>query len=157
MKTLSIDPSSTATGWAVWDGNILKSHGVIRPKKKYDADERSRLTVTAISDLLYAYEIGQAIYEEAQKIDAYGRKNIHIYKKAVRRVMARLVSELGEENVYPIDPQGWKGNVKKAHTIRIVNLTYGLELTDDNEADAIGIGQWFLKRQKIDPIKPVGG
>ena len=159
MRTLSIDPSSTATGWAVWYGGDLGPHGVIKPSRKCEADERVSQTIEVLTDMLGVYAITRAVYEEAQKIDAYNRKGIHIYKKAVRVIAMTLVDILGKDNVYTIDPQTWKGSDKKEHTIRKVNLVYRLDLQnkDNDEADAIGIGEWFLKRQKINPIKPVCG
>ena len=157
-RTLSIDPSSTATGWAVWEDDELADYGVMRPPCQLEPDERIRIIVAHLENVIQLKGIEQAVYEEPQKIDASKKKHLWIYKKAVRNVMALLVEKLGRENVYPIDPHFWKGSVKKTHTIRNVNLIYGLSLVDRDSdiADAIGLGEWFLKRQKIHPISSIG-
>ncbi|GAF92409.1 unnamed protein product [marine sediment metagenome] len=158
VTTISLDPSSTATGFAIWQWGKLSCHGVIKPPRKDEADERIRKMVEFVEDLIATYNVSQAVFEEPQKIDPGGyKKNLWIYKKAVQNISSHLVTLLGEGNVYPVGPQMWKGSSKKKHTLREVNLIYGLELTDDNEADAIKIGEWFLQRQRFNPIPPICG
>ena len=68
-----------------------------------------------------------------------------------------MVEQLGLYNIYGVTPQTWKGNRPKEYTLDIVNKTYSLELIpkENDIADAIYLGGWFLERQKIDPIQPI--
>ena len=166
ITAISMDPSSTQTGYSIYqqrDCSIeLIDFGSIKPPAKLPAVERVESMVIDLGVLISKHKpaqgfiecLGKATYQRGGKS---GNAGEHVLRKAWAVLYALLVEQLGLYNIYGVTPQTWKGNRPKEYTLDIVNKTYSLELIpkENDIADAIYLGGWFLERQKIDPIQPI--
>jgi len=164
MNLLSLDPSLTCTGWAVWDvrddwrwtKKSLIDHGHYKtdPKDGSDDDRLDLLTGT-MQEKMRDFYVEKVVYEKAPLVNR-GRvsNNILKYRRAVDYVSQTCNLQIGRENVYGCFPTTWKGSGKKEDTILIVNDAFDLnfEYKENDIADAIGIGLWFIERQRCHPI-----
>jgi Holliday junction resolvasome RuvABC endonuclease subunit len=173
LRVLAIDPSSTATGWALFECTEdyrapgLLDYGAIKPKRNQDNHKRIEAMALGVDILCEQHRPHLAFIETMGKAP-YIRKgpngqvvqtvaNQATLRQAWAVIFAALVANLTFENVYGVSPQRWKGSKSKDYTLDIVNTLYGLELQskDNDQADAIYIGQWFIKTQGIDPLPPL--
>jgi len=161
MKLLSLDPASKKTGFAVWEtdgtsGTELLDYGLISHQGRL-MNRLMRLS-DDIDRLLADNQIEQAVMEKPVRNYNQTYPNSDSYLSACKVVRELLEDRLGKKNVFGVNVQTWKGSGKKKDTIRIVNLVWKLELTekDDDIADAIKLGEWFIKRQRFNPLPPLG-
>lgn len=158
---LALDPSSTATGWAVltcddeWRHIDLDHYGVINRKGGKDwIPPLSEATVALVQRM----PATAAIFEKASI--PYGRKmrqqDFNTYATAVSVVRNALLVGFGSDNVYGVTAQTWKASEKKAATIKRANYTFDIDLQpkDHDKADAIMLGVWFIERMRVHPIPP---
>jgi len=61
--------------------------------------------------------------------------------------MAGALKALFTENVVLVPVQQWKGNVPKEITQKRVLKHWGCKSGDDNITDAVGIGDWYIRKQ----------
>jgi Holliday junction resolvasome RuvABC endonuclease subunit len=169
MKTktitlLSIDPSLTSTGYAVWgvedwrlERKTLLDFGCYKTRATDSDGERLDCLTGTIREIIRCQMVDVVVYEKATAYNYgnRGQKNIQKYRDAVAHVDRACADMIGRENVYGVTAPTWKGTGKKHSTIKKVNLVFGLELKqrDNDAADAIGIGMWFIGRQRVAPIK----
>jgi Holliday junction resolvasome RuvABC endonuclease subunit len=169
MKTktitlLSIDPSLTSTGYALWVFNDWKverknliSFDCYKTNPKDSDGERLDCLTGTIREIIRGQMVDVVVYEKATAYNYSdrGQKNMQKYRDAVAQVDRACVDMIGRENVYGVTAPTWKGTGKKHSTIKNVNLIFGLDLLqkDNDIADAIGVGLWFIERQRVAPIK----
>lgn len=159
-KTLiSLDPSSTCTGYAVFEYDD-KDCELVRKRckliisgawdlKKHNSTLYDRIECLGenISSLCFEWKPDCATYELPDNCNR-GYANSNAYYQAVFKTQAKLWEILGSDNCFGVEVQAWKNQKKKRDTIREVNSDYRLKLTDkdDDEADAIGIADQWLQR-----------
>ena len=165
---LALDPSSTCTGWAVFHRNAragikLHRYGRVKASKRLSVPERVESMVIDLGVVIMKESPDCAFIERPGKANYFNKQGQRTSSgtdtlyHAWACIYAMLAEHLGLYNVYGVRPQSWKGNGSKLATIETVNLAYGLSLTltENDMADAVYMGGWFLERQKIDPIKPL--
>jgi len=164
MILASFDPSSSCLGYAIFEWNkggdtILQTSGQIKypPKAKmcmFDKVEKIKEDVyTLVTDRQDGWGCTHAVYELPDKCNR-GYANSTPYYQAVIAVQVKLWEMLGPERCTGVPVQLWKGSRKKEITIKEVNESYDLDLTmkENDEADAIGLGDKYL--HKISVNKP---
>jgi len=164
MNLLSIDPSMTCTGWAAWS---VPDDWTLEPKYLTGFDSIKTDTSDCVAARLdkLRYELEQVlgftlpdmiVYEAFPGCHYSGRgvKNIEKYIAAVERVNATCAKEIGYKNVIAVKATTWLATRKKQDTLDKVNLYFGLDLKkkDNDLADAIGLGMWFVERMRCHPI-----
>lgn len=157
MKLLSIDQSTKATGWAIFDDTDLILHGVIAPKSGEDLWERMQIIRNEVDRLIKENKPkavvieGIAMLRDQQALIKLGQLQGLIMASAFSRHI-------------PIDiymPTHWRklngfkqgGGVKrdflKQQAIDMIEKDYGLSPTED-EAEAIAIGvAWLREHGKL--------
>ena len=164
MRLISLHPSSTHTGVAIWSVNddwtvpILVHRETIVPEGDTE-DEKNLGLAAQVVETSHRFACETAVLERYSPVNfGKARRGMDIYKRAVDAVRLALVRELGPDNVYGVVPQTWKGSHKKKDAIRMVNdkFNLGLRAKDEHEADAIGVGLWFIHRMSFNPIPPIG-
>lgn len=164
---LSLDPSSTKTGYAFlqcsadYRGSIgLLEHGVIKPK---GSDEQTRFESLA-DELRYLIEKNdpdEAVFEKANPVfrnRPYNRRNHLQYVQAVNVAEQVLCQRLGARNVYGLFAETWKQTEKKRITVRRANLLFDLDLSETRDhdiADAIMLGVFYIERQRYSPLPTI--
>lgn len=160
-KLISIDSSSTKTGWAYFEnGSYVKSDVInldtkeLKKKYKGNSDERVRDMCLAIWDLLKAYSPDIIVIEKL---------NVTRNMSAVRMLMKVIgsvytYSLLNDCFYYEIQPSQWRSALsmqskgRKRDEYKQLSIDYiknilGKEVTDD-ESDSICAGIGYIKMFK---------
>lgn len=157
-KTISLDTSSSKTGWAYFESSKYKKSGVIdldtkECKKKYkgNSDERVKDMCLAIISLLEKYKPDIIVIEKL---------NVSRNMTATR-ILAKIIgvvycySLLHDCFYYEIQATQWRGQLdmqgkgKKREDFKQLAIEYvknmlGIDVTDD-EADSICAGIGYIK------------
>jgi len=162
---LSLDTSSTKTGWAIFGNGIYEESGVLDWSNVKETEYRLLIMYTDIIQLINKYEPDILVIEK-DIVGSGKRQNmstINTLVKLIGGIWAYCVQlnmdtpmnfQTGEFNVYYVEytPSEWRKLVGitarkrddcKAASIKIIKDTYNKDV-DDNEADAINIGQAYI-------------
>lgn len=155
MKILAIDASTKSTGVAIFSEGALLGSSCITSAST-DLYKRIHIMVNNIQTLVEQLSIGTIVMEE---VIPDHTKNTNTFK-ALMYLQALLHIQLHDthpevkiELVYPGSwrsacgikiGRGVKRESLKAADIAFANTTYGLNITNDDQADAICIGHAYL-------------
>lgn len=162
---LSLDTSSTKTGWAIFKNGIYKESGVLNWSHVKETEDRLLLMYIDIIQHIDKYEPDILVIEK-DIVGSGKRQNmstINTLVKLIGGVWAYCIQlnmdtpmnfQTGEFNIFYIEytPSEWRKLVGiiahkrdecKAASIKIIKDTYNIDV-DDNEADAINIGQAYI-------------
>lgn len=156
MNILALDPSTKATGYALYKDGKLEKHGVLRASQN-DARARIKRIVKQLMEILEGEHIDIVVYEDVRPDDiAYKNERT---RRPLTWVQGGLVLSIFDvfpnaknKFYYPSEwrakcgiknGRGVKRDQAKAADIQFVRDTFGLDVCDD-EADAIGIGYAYI-------------
>ena len=162
---LSLDTSSTKTGWAIFGNGIYEESGVLDWSHVKETEDRLLIMYIDIIQLINKYEPDILVIEK-DIVGSGKRQNmstINTLVKLIGGVWAYCVQlnmdtpmdfQIGEFNVYYVEytPSEWRKLVGitarkrddcKAASIKRIKDVYSLNV-DDNEADAINIGEAYI-------------
>jgi len=155
MKTkpttlLAFDPSLHATGWASFhNGNYYKS-GVIRIPKTFKGVDAVFMMWSQWQCQGSDDKRPEAVVGEVQE---YRHKNERASVNSLLLLNGVCFGFLAMTEALikvAYTPQQWKGTTpKKIHNQRVKDYIGGLDITDDNELDAIGLGLYYLAGRKL--------
>ena len=159
---LSIDPSTSATGIALWCGcKLVDSYALKIPKtlKKAEKEDGRNVEILfkkrvlyideAIENIISAHDISQIVIE-----DQYLGRSVKSLKVLVEfRAAIETIAAQNGVSVTRCMPSEWQryalGSLKKGETkaksVEKVYDLFGISVTHD-EADAILIGWWYINR-----------
>lgn len=164
---ISLDQSTTACGYAVWENSCLIGHGVYKPSALDSADKRIEEIRKWFSSLLeYCAQKGniKLIYFEdiqlqetingSKKYFGNSQNNVVTFKTLahLQGVLANVCLQNGYEYKF-ITPSSWKSKCgiksqyrrdQKKETMDFVDKIYNITSKED-EADAICIGKSQLE------------
>ena len=150
MNVLGIDPSLTATGYAVFIDSKLRESGVIKPNKNGTVEERIEHIRDAIQRKIEHYKLKTAVIEGY----SYGSKGRATFTSGelggvLRNYFHRNNIEL---TVYPptvikLFATG-KGTAKKELMIMKAYKKWGIEFDNSDECDAYCAARCFLDGDK---------
>lgn len=159
MTILALDASTKNTGWALFDSetNKLLEYGCINSSST-DLIKRINIMKEGISAILDKYpKIEKIILEEVRPQTEIG--NIKTFKALIylQAAIVFLIHEKGnKQDIKYLYPSSWRKqcgiktgksitrDILKKEDIKFVNNFYHLNLTNDDIADAIGIGHAYL-------------
>lgn len=157
-RLLSLDTSSSKTGWACYENATYKKSGVIdfdtkELKKKYQGDSERRLEdmCLAIINLLKEYEPDIIVIEKLN----VGRNMVAVRHLAKVIGVVYCYAILNDCFYYEIQPSQWRSQIGiqsikkdrkqlKQEAIEYVKNNLGINVTDD-EADSICAGIAYIK------------
>lgn len=162
---LSLDTSSTKTGWAIFGNGVYEESGVLDWSHVKETEDRLLIMYIDIIQLINKYEPDILVIEK-DIVGSGKRQNmstINTLVKLIGGIWAYCVQlnmdtpmdfQTGEFNVFYVEytPSEWRKLVGitarkrddcKAASIKIIKDTYDKDV-DDNEADAINIGQAYI-------------
>jgi len=162
---LSLDTSSTKTGWAIFGNGIYEESGVLDWSHVKETEDRLLIMYIDIIQLINKYEPDILVIEK-DIVGSGKRQNmstINTLVKLIGGIWAYCVQlnmdtpmnfQTGEFNVYYVEytPSEWRSLVGitarkrddcKAASIKRIKDVYSLNV-DDNEADAINIGEAYI-------------
>lgn len=150
--TLSIDASTSATGWAVYDGSQLVESGVIKAKGSFleralvMASELRKVQLRTIKERKKTFE---SIVIEKNNVGGVNQQSVIKIGIATGIILGKLIAD----DVYFVNVSTWrkysgvKGRGKKELkqlAINLVSQLYQKQVKDD-EADAILVGRYFVE------------
>ncbi|MES9544531.1 hypothetical protein [Streptococcus intermedius] len=152
--TLSLDASTSVTGWAVFDGSILVESGAIKPKSK-SFYERGRLMTNELKMIqLRAIESYKKPFDYIviEKNNVMGPNQQSMMSIGI--VTGMILCKLVADEVYFVNVSTWRKHWKfsykdrskksmKKQSIETVEREFNKTVKDD-EADAILIGSYFV-------------
>lgn len=149
---LSIDASTSATGWAVFDDSQLVESGVIKAKGSFleralvMASELRKVQLRTIKERGKPFE---SIAIEKNNVGGVNQQSVIKIGIATGIILGKLIAD----DVYFVNVSTWrkysaiKGRGKKElkqQAISLVSQLYQKQVKDD-EADAIMIGRYFVE------------
>lgn len=152
--TLSLDVSTTGTGWAVFDGSTLVKSGVIKPKPK-SFYERAKIMASELKTVqLRALQKYDKPFEDivVEKNSVMGPNQQSMIKIGI--VTGIILERLVADEIYFVNVSTWRKYWKfsykdrskksmKQQAISTVADGFQKQVKDD-EADAILIGSYFV-------------
>lgn len=149
---LSLDVSTTCTGYALYLGNKLEDYGVITHKSN-DWVERVRFMAVTVNNLNKAYGITHIVIE-----DTYVSKNVNTVKKLCM-AQGILLGSVPTAKLIQVYPASWKSHFgmtkkktsrgeQKDSSVTIAEAMVLASITSDDEADAILMGRYVVDNAK---------
>jgi hypothetical protein len=121
--------------------------------RRFDWLERIDAMVDGVSRVVGEVDPGTVLIEQPEHFGGGGRAGAARNSGSVLKLMAlvfsirQMVLEVSAAaSVVLIPVRTWKGQVPKVVTMNRVRRSWGWEGTDDNEADAVGIGDWWIRK-----------
>ena len=151
MITLSLDPSTKASGWAIYKDQDLYDHGVITASSSnlYNRIEKMQIEIDKI---IKQYKVERVIIEDVLPQDVENNSKVY---KALMYLQGAIMKIMNKNNLVDkvkfIFPSEWrklcgihtgrgiKRGSLKPKDIAFVKSQFDLSVGDD-EADAIAIG-----------------
>lgn len=169
MKSLGLDTSTVATGWVLLNDGVLVDKGTIRPVDelaKAAKITKKEATSRLRDELKKFFHITSRIREIIDRTDpdvlvvedSFMKTNASVLRLLARlsggplfywylkhglKRKAFLVMASSARRVV-----GCKGNAKKPEVIQFLKSTYGVEISDDNEADAMVLALYGYKEYR---------
>lgn len=145
-KIIGLDLSTKCSGYSIFEGNKLKSHGTIDLSKNKDMDQRTRQMMVAVGKLIKKESPDYVIIE-----DSFSKGNVQVTKDLAYIIGAAIYqSELSKAVSEKVLPSQWRSKIGilqskkkrpelKQEAIDMVRERYGFDPIED-EAEAILIG-----------------
>jgi Holliday junction resolvasome RuvABC endonuclease subunit len=157
MLLLSLDPSSTRTGYALMHGaedRQLVEAGILKPTTTKDARTRIRQMAADLRALLAETAPDEIVIEVPGSQVSRGRHaggaGLTIYGTAVGYLLA-VLDHHAADRVIEVDAWVWtKGQQKAKRTTRVGAMYRNYDERKDRGgdcADAIGLGRWWLRHK----------
>ena len=157
MKILSLDQSTTKTGFSVFEDDGLKSYGIIRPKRDKNKSSLENMFLSIV-EKIEAEKPSIVLIE-----DVYLKKgkqfNIHTHK-ILSNLQGMCIAHfvLNQIEYEIIHPTVWKNRVVGKNKLTKKDTQSFLENLcskhfKEDEADAICIGLYFLYCKKFAPCQ----
>ena len=165
---LSLDPSSTACGWALLDlaGRILEG-GIIKPSKvRAEPQFRIKSMAEDFEQLLNEFRPGIVFIEitsgkvgtnrhkgAGAGLATYGMAVGFLWCVAANWLRQLPAEQQGQTEVVVVKENDWTRGVPKADRIAAVAAEFSqynpIEDPGGDLADAIALGQWHIKEYKV--------
>ena len=152
-KLLSIDSSSSSTGYSIFEDGEYSRHGLINLKSVKDSEERVRKMIAEIYELI-ELEKPKIIVTEMTTVTRNAQA-----QRTLTMVLGAILGKCVEEGIfyYSFRPTEWRALISKEKkprkreelklwSIQTVNELYDIHDANDDESDAILIGQAYVNK-----------
>lgn len=153
-KLFTIDPGTSATGWALFENNSLIEWGHIT--EKGDPFDRCSAISKALYYLVSYHQPDMVVSEYPHK----GGPGMRAKSITILFHFCGMLHAYMNHIQVPIrfiEPSVWKGQVSKKidhpKIIKKIRNTYGTDVSEvsGDTLDALGIGWWWLNEREPDP------
>ena len=163
MRVLGFDISSVATGWAVIEDGTLTVSGVIRPvdelKDRYGTKKATKAALRESDIFLHVTRRASQIMEQVKPDNVVVEDCFLKRNASVLRILSRLSGgvlyrwlQLGSRTPYVVMASharaslGCRGTSTKEQVMAFIKARYGIQISDDNVADAFILAMYgYLK------------
>lgn len=150
---LSLDMSTTSTGWCVWENNRIKEYGLITADKEQPLNVRIHRMWTGIAQILEKFPAINRVVVEDPLPRTSKITNEATYRALnwLQGYVGVMLKDSGLKDIEFIFPNSWRSKIGiktgynkkrdqlKEEDIAWVKNQFGIDVNDDI-ADAIGIG-----------------
>ena len=149
---LSLDMSTTSTGWCVWENNRIKEYGLVVADKDQPLNVRIHKMWTGIAQILEKYPAINRVVVEDPLPRTSKTTNEATYRALnwLQGYIGVMLKDSGLKDIEFVFPNTWRSKVGiktgqrtrerlKAADMAWVKNQFGIDVNDD-VADAIGIG-----------------
>lgn len=147
---LAIDPSSSCSGWAVFDaaGQIV-GHGRIKPKRGDTPPARVSVMIFELSQIARQHGVELVVIEEPAPSSKVGFTSIP-YVTSYGRIYEAMRTAYQVETV-PASrwTRGRRKPARAAYVKAAVPTYTGKGDSGMDEADAIGLGLWWTAKRRL--------
>jgi len=155
---LAVDPSSTCTGYAVFDGATLREAGRLRPRSEEGAMVRIATLCADLAELLAAVGPAVVVIETtsgkvAGRLRRQGVSGLAVYGMAVGALWREAVfwaQVKPERSVALVAENVWTAGVPKGRRLALAARLYpqyqGERDKGGDAGDAIMLGRWWIER-----------
>jgi len=161
MKLLCIDPGTRKMGVAVFELDGKKKRGrllkcfveVISRKKVAKWQDRIDMMADKAIEICNKEKPDRVLIEQPRLFLSTRKGQAASNSGAVLKLMGMVYCMAGALGVVKgrevtlVGVQQWKGNVPKHITQKRVLWHWGCKSGDDNITDAVGIGDWYIRKQ----------
>lgn len=151
-RSLALDLSTRATGWAIFEEKTLMLAGTRRITSISEIDQRIFAMSQFINDMIKNYKIDRVVIEDIQL-----QRDTLVYKNLAKMQGAAVVALLTRSIQYEyVTPSQWRSfcNIKskvrsdqKREAILLIKKWYDLSLSED-ACEAICIGRSLVERNE---------
>jgi Holliday junction resolvasome RuvABC endonuclease subunit len=148
-RILACDPSSQKFGWSVVEsagpGRITRhASGRLSPSKASEAHDQYTQIVLNLVGVIERHQVGAIVFEVPTGNSGYRMRGMSAasYGRAVE--IPHTIAVLRGLPWRAIDVATRKGDVSKSYTVGMVRRLLAYEARWEDEADALGLGCWFL-------------
>ena len=159
MTILSLDTSSTSTGWAFFVDNIYNQSGVIdlttKENKKLPSDDRIEKMCLNIFNLIKRYDPDTVVIEKLTV--SRNMVTVRVLAKIIGTVYAYALQN--KIRYVELEASQWRASLhmqkrgRKRDEYKKLSIQYAKSVANkdvtDDEADAICIGQGFLRMNNV--------
>ena len=150
---LSLDMSTSCTGWCVWENNRIKDYGCIVADKELPLNKRIHKMWAGIAQVLEKYPAINRVVAEDPLPRTSKDTNEHTYRALnwLQGYVGVMLKDSGLNDLEFVFPNEWRSKVgiktgynKKRDVLKVEDMKwvknqFGIDVNDDI-ADAIGIG-----------------
>lgn len=147
---LAIDPSATATGYAVVSTlhpkrPLLIESGTWHPSAAKGAPDRYDQLADFMARVIADHSVTTAIIETPSGGQRHSATQLMVYAQAIG--VCRAACHRSGAVVMPVKVNEWKGQARKSGTALYAAAAFGIstEGRSHNEMDALGIADWWLR------------
>jgi len=150
-RLLAIDPGTRKAGYAIFENGLyLCSDVIIIKNKKLTWLQRVDFIIIEITQLLKHFKIDIVVIEEPQLFIGSRKGRAASNSGSVLKLTAlvhsiRIICRIKKIKVYLIPVRKWKGTVPKAITQKRIKRHLGIDITQLDESDAVGLGLWYVR------------
>lgn len=162
---LGVDPSSTATGYALlWcgDARVLEA-GLLKVQARWPVLKRVDAMVADLAGVLDEWDVGRAVIEVPSGKVHRGRHGgggagLSLYGLAAGAMRQLLIARLGAEAVSSVTAEQWTGGKRKQARNLLLAAeigSYAAVRSSDrggDVGDAIALGRWWWRRHGADAV-----
>jgi len=153
-RLLALDPSSTAVGWAIFDGGELRTLGVFRAASDNPMSRIAKLA-DAVARLADAWQPDTVVIETVSGMHRHAR-SMSVATCAMAQGAIWYVVGKGQvggpRTISPIKENAWtkgKPKAKRAELVKLTQPVYAEFQRKDGDrgldaADAVGLGLFYL-------------
>lgn len=162
MKILSLDQSTTCTGYSIFDNSELVEYAALKPSKKIN-DVNMYSMFMKIVELIEKTNPDKILIEDVylkmqKQYDKKTKKWKTVFNVDTHKILSNLQGMLiayfllHQIDFEIIHPSSWqklikkKGSVSKDETQSFVNNKYSIDVKNDNISDSIAIGTYYLTK-----------
>lgn len=160
VRLLCIDPGTRKMGVAMFEvdhrkrtSQLLKYFVVLIPKSKGEWHARINTMTDRAIHFCNTNQPDMVLIEEPRLFLSTGKGQAASNSGAVLKLVATAyciagaLKALFTDRVIMVPVQQWKGNVPKEITQKRVLRHWNCRSGDDNITDAVGIGDWYIRKQ----------